>query len=179
MRRRLSAIGAVMALTAALMAASATSVGAAVIDVTTTADVVNGGDGVTSLREAIIADPALLKKVEAVVHPLVAQDRGAFLYHMEREGQALVLCDIPLLFEGGGEAHMDKVVVVTAPPEVQRARVLERPGMTEEAFQAILAKQVPDAVKREKADYIVDTSKGMDHARARVAEIIAEVTRHA
>ena len=90
-----------------------------------------------------------------------------------------MLCDIPLLYEGGNERHLDKVVVVTAPADVQRARVMERPGMTAEAFEAILAKQVPDAVKREKADFLIDTSQGMAAARARVTEIIAEVTANA
>lgn len=129
----------------------------------------------TRLREAIIADPTVLKKVEAVIHPLVGQDRGAFLNHAERDGHAIVLCDIPLLFEGGNEQWLDKIVVVTAPADVQRERVLERPGMTEEAFRTILAKQVPDAVKREKADYLIDTSLGMDHAQTEVTKIIAEL----
>ena len=127
------------------------------------------------LREAILADKTLLKKIEAVIHPLVGQDRGAFLHGAERDGHAIVLCDIPLLFEGGNEQWLDKIVVVTAPPEVQRERVMARPGMTEEVFQTILSKQVPDAVKREKADYLIDTSLGMDHARQRVAEIIEEL----
>ena len=129
----------------------------------------------TTLREAIIADPTLLKKIEAAIHPLVGQDRGAFLWQAEKDGHAIVLCDIPLLFEGGAEQWLDKVLVVTAPPEVQRQRVLDRPGMTEEAFQTILSKQVPDAVKRQKADYVIDTSLGMENARAEVARIIAEL----
>ena len=128
------------------------------------------------LREAIIADPSLLKKVEVAIHPLVGKDRNAFLHQAWRDGDRIVLCDIPLLFEGGNARGMDKIVVVTAPAEVQRQRVLDRPGMTEEAFQTILSKQVPDAVKREKADYLIDTSLGMDHARQRVAEIIEELT---
>ena len=128
------------------------------------------------LRAAIIADPSLLKKVEAAIHPLVGEDRNAFLHQAWRDGDRIVLCDIPLLFEGGNEQNMDKVVVVTAPADVQRERVLARPGMTEEAFQAILSKQVPDAIKREKADYLIDTSLGMDHARRRVAEIIEELS---
>ena len=128
------------------------------------------------LRAAIIADPSLLKKVEAAIHPLVGEDRNAFLHQAWRDGDRIVLCDIPLLFEGGNEQNMDKVVVVTAPADVQRERVLARPGMTDEAFQAILSKQVPDAIKREKADYLIDTSLGMDHARRRVAEIIEELS---
>lgn len=127
------------------------------------------------LRAAILADPDLLKRIEAVIHPLVGQDRAAFLANARADGERLAVVDIPLLFEGGGEKHVDQTVVVTAPADVQRARVLERPGMTEEAFEAILAKQVPDAVKREKADHLIDTSLGMEHARQRVAEIIASV----
>lgn len=140
-----------------------------------------GPDGVDRavLRAAILADARLLKKIEAIIHPLVGQDRAAFLADARAAGHKLVLCDIPLLFEGGNERAFDKVIVVTAPPDIQRARVLERPGMTPEAFDAILAKQVPDAVKREKADYLIDTSLGMEHAQARVAEIIEELTRHA
>ncbi|MEL6999140.1 MAG: dephospho-CoA kinase [Pseudomonadota bacterium] len=134
-------------------------------------------DGVDrgKLRAAILADRTLLKRIEAVIHPLVGQDRVAFLKNAQAEGYDLVLVDIPLLFEGGGNAHVDQVVVVTAPANVQRERVLARPGMTLEAFEAILAKQVPDAVKREKADYLIDTSLGMDHARQRVREIISEI----
>ena len=127
------------------------------------------------LRAAIIEDPDLLKKVEAVIHPLVGKDRATFLADARKAGEALALVDIPLLFEGGGEKHVDQVVVVTAPAHIQRERVLERPGMTVEAFEAILAKQVPDAIKREKADHLIDTSLGMDHARKRVTEIIAAI----
>ncbi|MBY8976417.1 dephospho-CoA kinase [Rhodobacteraceae bacterium NNCM2] len=124
------------------------------------------------LRAAVLADPGLLERIEAVIHPLVAADRNAFIAAAEADGAAIALCDIPLLYETGADEWLDQVVVVTAPAEVQRARVFERPGMTEEAFQAILAKQTPDAEKRERADFIIDTSKGMDHARARVAEIL-------
>lgn len=137
-----------------------------------------GPEGVdrTRLRAAILADAGLLKRIEAAIHPLVAADRNAFLAEARGEGQPLVLCDIPLLYETGAEKWLDRVVVVTAAPEVQRARVLARPGMTGEAFAAILAKQVPDAEKRARADYLIDTGQGLDHARARVAEIIADLT---
>ena len=136
-----------------------------------------GPEGVdrAKLRAAILADAGLLKRIEAVIHPLVGQDRAGFLADARARGEKLVLCDIPLLFEGGNEKHLDKVVVATAPAEVQRERVLARPGMTEEAFEAILAKQVPDAEKRAKADYIIDTSHGLNAARDRVAEIIREL----
>ncbi|MEM7508425.1 MAG: dephospho-CoA kinase [Pseudomonadota bacterium] len=133
-----------------------------------------GPDGVdrAALRAAILADPGLLKTIEASIHPLVAQDRADFLAVQCEAGAKVVLCDIPLLFETGADAWLDRVVVVTAPAEVQRARVLERPGMTEEALAAILAKQVPDAEKQARADFIIDTSRGMDDARAQVAQVL-------
>ena len=137
--------------------------------------VVDGAVDRSKLREAIMEDASLLKQVEGVIHPLVGQDRAVFLANAREQGHRIAVVDIPLLFEGGGEKHVDQVVVVTAPAEVQRARVLERPGMTEEAFETILAKQVPDSIKREKADHLIDTSLGMDHARQRVAEIIASL----
>lgn len=136
---------------------------------------VDGAVDRSKLREAIMEHASLLKQVEGVIHPLVGQDRAGFLANAREQGHRIAVVDIPLLFEGGGEKHVDQVVVVTAPAEVQRARVLERPGMTEEAFETILAKQVPDSIKREKADHLIDTSLGMDHARQRVAEIIASL----
>ena len=137
--------------------------------------IVDGAVDRGRLREAILADAALLKRIEAVIHPLVGQDRATFLSEARQAGHKIAVVDIPLLFEGGGEKRVDQVVVVTAPPEVQRQRVLERSNMTVDAFKAILAKQVPDAIKRQKADHLIDTSLGMEHARHRVAEIIAAV----
>lgn len=128
-----------------------------------------------ALRAAATADPALIPRLEKIAHPLVGVDRQAFLEKAEAEGHDLALCDIPLLFETGGEKRFDAVVVVTAPPEVQRARVLERPGMSEATFLTILAKQTPDAEKRARADYIVDTSQGLEAARAQVREILARL----
>ena len=125
------------------------------------------------LRAAILADPALLKRVEAAIHPLVAVDRDAFLASARADGAALAVCDIPLLFETGADAWLDQVVVVSAPADIQHARVLGRPGMTAEALEAILARQVPDAEKRARADYIVDTGQSKDYARAQVATILA------
>jgi dephospho-CoA kinase len=127
------------------------------------------------LRAAILADPGLLKRIEAAIHPLVAADREAFLAEARASGAALVVCDIPLLFETGADAWLDKVVVVSAPADAQRARVLERPGMTAEALDAILAKQTPDAEKRARADHIVDTGQSRDHARAQIAAILAKL----
>lgn len=137
--------------------------------------IVDGAVDRGKLREAILKDAALLRKIEVMIHPLVGQDRAEFLAQARAEGHPIAVVDIPLLFEGGGERHVDQVVVVTAPAEIQRARVLERPNMTAEAFEAILAKQIPDAVKREKADHLIDTSLGMDHAKQRVREIIESV----
>jgi dephospho-CoA kinase len=137
-----------------------------------------GPEGVdrTRLRAAILANPALLKKIEAVIHPLVASDRDAFLADARASGAPLAVCDIPLLFETGADAWLDKVVVVSAPADIQRERVLGRPGMTAEALDAILAKQTPDTEKRARADYIVDTGQSKDHARAQVTAILAELT---
>ncbi|TGP22164.1 MULTISPECIES: dephospho-CoA kinase [unclassified Mesorhizobium] len=128
------------------------------------------------LAEKVLGDPAALKTLEAIIHPLVRADADAFLGLHRAAGAPIVVLDIPLLFETGGRGRVDKVVVVTAPAEVQRARVLERPGMSEEKFAAILAKQVPDAEKRRQADFIVDTGQGFDAARAAVKAIIAELS---
>ncbi|HUS52696.1 MAG TPA: dephospho-CoA kinase [Thermohalobaculum sp.] len=132
----------------------------------------------SKLRAAILADPDLLKRIEAAIHPLVAIDRDSFLAKARESGAALAICDIPLLFETQAEAWLDKVIVVSAPADIQRARVMERPGMTEAAFNAILAKQMPDADKRARADYIVDTSQSKDHTRAQAAAILAKLTEN-
>ena len=126
-----------------------------------------------ALRRAVTEDPALIAKLEAVVHPLVGEHRARFLERTRAAGADIALCDIPLLFETGGDAAFDSVIVVTAPPDVQRRRVLARPGMTEETFRTIMAKQMPDAEKRARADFVIDTGAGMDAARARVREILA------
>lgn len=128
------------------------------------------------LRAAIIADPALLKRVEAAIHPLVAGDRAAFLDRAAAEGAAVAVCDIPLLFETGAAAAFDHTATVSAPAEQQRARVLARPGMTEQAFEAILAKQLPDAEKRRRADIVIDTGGTLKETRAQVAAIMARLT---
>lgn len=128
------------------------------------------------LAGKVLGDPAALKKLEAIVHPLVRADADAFLAGHRAAGARLAILDIPLLFETGGRDRVDKVVVVTASPEVQRDRVLARPGMSEEKFVAILAKQVPDSEKRRMADFVVDTGHGLDTARRAVAAIIAELS---
>ncbi|KQP50689.1 dephospho-CoA kinase [Methylobacterium sp. Leaf465] len=126
------------------------------------------------LREAVIGAPERLAALEALVHPLAQAAARDFL---ARHAEApLVLLDIPLLFETGGEARCDRVLVVTAPPDVQRARVLARPGMDAATFEAIRAKQWPDAEKQARADFVLDTSLGFDHAEAEVASIIRQLT---
>ncbi|TPJ34908.1 dephospho-CoA kinase [Mesorhizobium sp. B2-8-3] len=127
------------------------------------------------LAGKVLADPDALKKLEAIVHPLVRADADAFLAKHRAAGAPLAVLDIPLLFETGGRGRVDKVVVVTASPEIQRERVLARPGMSEEKFSSILAKQVPDAEKRRQADFIIDTGHGFDAARKAVEAIVAEL----
>lgn len=125
------------------------------------------------LAENLAKNPAKFKELEAIVHPLVRAREVEFLERRREAGDDMVVLDIPLLFETGGEKRVDVVVVVSADAEVQRKRVLERPGMTEEKFAMILSRQVPDAEKRRRANFIVDTGRGIDAARRRVDEIIA------
>lgn len=127
------------------------------------------------LAQRVLGDTAAIKKLEAIVHPLVRNAEERFLTEAERKGATVAVLDIPLLFETGGDKRCDAVVVVSAPPDVQRARAFERPGMTEQKFAALLAKQMPDADKRAMADFVVDTSKGFDAARAQVRDILARV----
>jgi dephospho-CoA kinase len=127
------------------------------------------------LGQRVLGDTAAVKKLEAIVHPLVRTAETRFLAEAERNGASVAVLDIPLLFETGGEKRCDAVVVVSAPPDVQRDRVAERSGMTEQKFAAILAKQMPDADKRARADFVVDTSKGFDAARAQVRDILARI----
>jgi dephospho-CoA kinase len=129
------------------------------------------------LAAMVIADKAALKRLEAIVHPLVGAARARFLAEAGAKDTPVVVLDIPLLFEIGGEARCNAIVVVSAPAEVQRTRAFERPGMTEEKFTALVAKQVPDAEKRRRADFIVDTSKGFDHARAQVRDILDTIAK--
>jgi dephospho-CoA kinase len=127
------------------------------------------------LAKEVLGNAAAIKKLENIIHPLVGRAEARFLDEAARKGAAVVVLDIPLLFETGAERRCDAVVVVSAPAEVQRIRAFERPGMTEEKFEAILVKQMPDAEKRARADFVVDTSKGFDAARAQVREILARV----
>jgi dephospho-CoA kinase len=129
----------------------------------------------TRLSAEVVGKAEAIKRLEAIVHPLVRQAELKFLSAAAARGARLVLLDIPLLFETGGERRVDAVVVVSAPAEVQRARVLARPGMTEEKLAALLARQVPDAEKRAKAHFIVDSSRDFDSARAQVRGILRAV----
>lgn len=128
------------------------------------------------LGSHVIGKPEAIKKLEAIIHPLVAKKRDAFLQENKSKGAKLVILDIPLLFETGGNKLVDKVIVVTASAKTQRERVMARPEMTVEKFEAILSKQVPDSEKRERADFIIDTEAGITAAHQRVREIISELT---
>jgi dephospho-CoA kinase len=137
--------------------------------------VVDGAVDRTRLAEALGRDDQAFKRLEAIVHPLVARGRLADLAAAEARGVRLAVLDIPLLFETGGDAAVDAVVVVSAPAEVQAQRVLARPGMTRDRFEAILARQLPDAEKRRRADFVVETGQGLEAARTRVSEIVGTV----
>jgi dephospho-CoA kinase len=129
------------------------------------------------LAARVVDDPAGLKRLETIVHPLVSAAKQRFLKAAEADGVPVVVLDIPLLFETGGEQRVDAVVVVSAPADIQRQRVLARPGMTAEKLDKLLARQLPDAEKRQRADFVVDTSRGMDAARAQVQEILRAVAK--
>lgn len=126
-----------------------------------------------ALGARVLGHPEALRQLETIVHPLVGRSRIGFFQAAEAKGADMVVLDIPLLFETGGEKNVDAVVVVSAPADLQRERVLARPGMTVEKFEAILAKQMQDADKRARADFVVDTGRGLDAAREQVTEIIA------
>ncbi|MFA6264268.1 MAG: dephospho-CoA kinase [Pseudolabrys sp.] len=129
----------------------------------------------TKLGAQVIGNPEAIARLERIVHPLVAQERERFLAEAKQGGADVAVLDIPLLYETGGDESCDAVVVVSAPAGLQRERVLARAGMTEERFAAILAKQMPDTDKRARADFIVDTSRGFDAARAQVREVLNKV----
>ncbi len=124
--------------------------------------IIDGAVDREALSKLVLADPEVLRTVEAIVHPLVREAEIEFLDGQRRAGKRLAVLDIPLLYESGRHAHMDAVVVVSAPEEVQRGRALERPGMTPEKLDAILARQVPDEHKRQRADYVVMTDRGLE-----------------
>jgi dephospho-CoA kinase len=129
------------------------------------------------LSAKVVRDPAAIQRLEQIVHPMLRSYHQKFLDDAEQAGAPVVVMDVPLLFETGGEKRVDAVVVVTTAPEVQRERILARGTMTAEALDAILARQLPDAEKRQRADFVVDTSHGLDPVRARIRDILAEVVK--
>jgi dephospho-CoA kinase len=129
-----------------------------------------------ALGQQVVGNAPALQLLEAIVHPLVREAEKRFLAEAEAAGAKVVVLDIPLLFETGGESRVDAVVVVSAPPSVQRARALER-GVSLERLDALLSRQMPDAEKRRRADFVVDTSKGIEHARTQVQNILAAVAK--
>src|SRR6202050_3305887 len=128
----------------------------------------------TRLSAQVVHDPAAMKRLEQIVHPMLGASRQKFLDDAEQSGAAVAVVDVPLLFETGGEKRVDAVVVVTTTPELQRERILARPNMTEEKLAAILARQMADTEKRKRAHFVVDTSHGLDPVRARIRDILAE-----
>ena len=133
----------------------------------------------TRLSAQVVHDPAAMKRLEEIVHPMLGASRQKFLHDAEKAGAPVAVIDIPLLFETGGEKRVDAVVVVTTSPEVQRERILARPNMTEEKLAAILARQMPDAEKRKRAHFLVDTSHGLDPVRAQIRDILTEAAKMA
>jgi len=137
--------------------------------------VVDGTVDRNRLAAKVLGNAEAIKHLERIVHPLVRADADAFLERNREAGAKIAVLDIPLLFETGGEGRVDRIVVVTAPAEVQRERVLARPGMTAEKFDSILARQVPDAEKQARADFIIETGNGLEAARASVLKIVEEL----
>jgi dephospho-CoA kinase len=129
------------------------------------------------LSAKVVHDPAAIQRLEQIVHPMLRSYHQKFLDDAEQAGAPVVVMDVPLLFETGGEKRVDAVVVVTTAPEVQRERILARGTMTAEALDAIMARQLPDAEKRQRADFVVDTSHGLDPVRGRIRDILAEVVK--
>ena len=124
------------------------------------------------LAATVLNDQQKLRRLGEIIHPLVRADQDVFVAHHRKAGAPLVVLDIPLLFETGATGRVDDILVVTASPEVQKSRVMSRPGMTEEKFAAILANQVPDREKRRNADFVIDTGAGMEAARTAVRQLI-------
>jgi dephospho-CoA kinase len=129
------------------------------------------------LSAKVVHDPAAIQRLEQIVHPMLRSYHQKFLQDAEQAGAPVVVMDVPLLFETGGEKRVDAVVVVTTAPEVQRERILARGTMTAEALDAILARQTPDAEKRRRADFVVDTSHGLEPVRVQIRDILAEVVK--
>jgi dephospho-CoA kinase len=137
----------------------------------------NGKVDREKLSRQVVGNSVAIKKLEQIVHPLVRKSEERFLAEARRNGAEIVVLDIPLLYETGAHKRCDAVVVVSAPADVQRDRALQRPGMTEEKFNELLAKQLPDEEKRRRADFVVDSSRGFEAARAQVREILQAVAK--
>ena len=131
-----------------------------------------------ALSARVVGNAEAIKRLEEIVHPLVRQAQMEFLQSQRDAGTEVVILDIPLLFEGSGAKFVDKTVVVSAPADVQRARVVSRPGMSVEKFEAILARQMPDAEKRARADFVIDTSGSFDDTRAQVRAVLDALREH-
>ncbi|MGB3486634.1 MAG: dephospho-CoA kinase [Xanthobacteraceae bacterium] len=138
---------------------------------------VNGKVDRTLLSPRVVHDAEAMKRLERIVHPMLRAHHQKFLEDAEKSGAPVAVVDVPLLYETGGESRVDAVVVVTTAPDVQRERILARDGMTPEKLDAILAKQLPDAEKRRRADFVVDTSHGLDPVRVRIHEILEQVVK--
>jgi dephospho-CoA kinase len=137
----------------------------------------NGKVDRAKLSAQVVHDAAAMKKLEQIVHPLLGVYHKKFLDDAEQSGAPVAVVDVPLLYETSGEKRVDAVVVVSTNPEQQRQRILARENMTAEKLDAILARQLPDAEKRKRADFVVDTSHGLDPVRARIRDILAEVVK--
>ena len=137
----------------------------------------NGKVDRNRLSAQVVHDPAAIKRLESIVHPMLGASRQKFLHDAEQSGAPVAVVDVPLLYETGGEKRVDAVVVVTTTPEIQRERILARENMTGEKLDALLARQLPDAEKRKRADFVVDTSHGLDPVRARIRDILKEAAK--
>ena len=137
----------------------------------------NGKVDRNKLSARVVHDSAAMRKLEEIVHPMLGASRQKFLQDAEQSGAPVAVVDVPLLFETGGETRVDAVVVVTTSPELQRERILARPNMTGEKLDAILARQMPDAEKRKRAHFVVDTSHGLDPVRLRIRDILVEAAK--
>lgn len=131
------------------------------------------------LSKQVFNNPEALRKLESIVHPLVRNEEITFLKNARKSGAPFAVVDVPLLYETGSEIRFDKVIVVTAPAQIQRDRVMARPGMTDDKFKAIVERQMPDAEKRRRADYVIDTGQGLGPARQSVREIMRTLTASA
>jgi dephospho-CoA kinase len=131
----------------------------------------------TRLSAQVVHDPAAMRRLEQIVHPMLGASRQKFLEDAEQSGAPVAVVDVPLLFETGGEKRVDAVVVVTTTPDIQRERILARDNMTAEKLDAIIARQLPDAEKRKRADFVVDTSHGLDPVRVRIRDILVEAAK--